>query len=151
MDRVTPRTCILAVWRLRLLLGAALPAFISAILLRLSFEVGCVFTAVWLLLFLYFYILYYPIKLRKLAYGANERTLLVHCGVIYTRVKAIPFTSILYLSVTSTPLERFFGVYTLRVYCAGSVTPLYGLAARQLLQIRRYLLQKSARRVERES
>lgn len=145
MERQIPKLDILTIWRLRLLFCAAAPAFISALLFRYIFLAGCIFTSLWGLGFLYFYILYYPIKYRKLAYAANERCLLVHCGVIYTRVKAIPFASILYLSITSTPLERFFNVYTLRVYCAGSVTHLSGLAARQVLLLRSCLMQRSGR------
>ena len=62
----------------------------------------------------------YPIKYRKLSYGFNRRCLLIHCGVIYTRVKAVPLTSIQYASVASSPLERLFGVCSLLVHAAGS-------------------------------
>lgn len=82
-----PDLQILTVWRIRLLLVALVPSFFSAFFAPRINWVWWLFTAAWMAAFLYFYIFYYPIKYRKLSYGFNRRCLLIHCGVIYTRVK----------------------------------------------------------------
>lgn len=122
-----PHPHILTVWRLRLLLFTLLPSFISACFLPRINWVWWLFTAVWSFAFLYLYIFYYPIKYKKLSYSLAEFCLLVHCGVIYTRVKAMPFTSIQYVSISATPLQRLFDISTVFVYSAGSSVHISGL------------------------
>lgn len=122
-----PDLHVVTVWRIRLLVAAIIPAFVSACFWKQINWVWWLFTASWALAFLYFYIFYYAIKYRKLSYSLNERCLLIHCGVIYTRVKAIPFTSIQYVSVASTPLQRLFGITSLFVFSAGGSAYIPGL------------------------
>ena len=123
-----PDLHVLTVWRLRLLLVAILPSFLSAYFAPHIGLVWWVFTAAWIFAFLGFYIFYYPIKYRKLAYSVNEKCLLIHCGVIYTRVKEIPLTSVQYVSIATTPLQRLFGICSLIVFTAGSNAYIPGLA-----------------------
>ena len=127
MVQKKPDLQILTVWRIRLLLVALVPSFFSAFFAPRINWVWWLSTAAWMAAFLYFYIFYYPIKYRKLSYGFNRRCLLIHCGVIYTRVKAVPLTSIQYATVASSPLERLFGVCSLFVYAAGSSVYIPGL------------------------
>lgn len=134
-----PDLHLLTVWRIRLLLCTMVPSFLSAYFLPRLNWVWWLFTAAWVLAFLGFYIFYYPIKFRKLSYSANANCLLIHCGVIYTRVKAVPLTSVQYVSVGTTPLQRLFGICSLFVYTAGSSSYIPGLAPDRAEELRELL------------
>lgn len=122
-----PDLHVLTVWRIRLLLAAVAPSFLSAYFGANRNWIWWLFTASWTAAFLYFYIFYYPIKFRKLSYSLNKRCLIIHCGVIYTRVKAVPFSSIQYAAIGTTPLQRLFGITSLFVCTAGSSAYIPGL------------------------
>ena len=110
-----PDLRILTVWRIRLLVTAVAPSAVTAYFSINRTWAWWLFSASWIAAFLYFYIGYYPIKYRKLSYSINQTCLVVHCGVIYTRIKA------------STPLQQLFGLCSLVVYAAGSTLRLPGL------------------------
>lgn len=138
MPVMKPALHILTIWRIRLLLCTLLPSFLSAYFFaNRALWWGC--TLVWAALFCYFYIFYYPIKLKKLFLSGNASCLLIHCGVIYTRVKAIPYTGIQYIAVTSSPLERLFGISSLVFRMAGASAYMPGLTPPQVEQIRTFL------------
>lgn len=143
MPVIKPALHILTVWRLRLLLCTLLPSFFSALFFGSRGPIWWSCTIVWVAAFCYFYIFYYPIKLKKLSFGGNDRCLLIHCGVIYTRVKAIPYESIQYLSVTSSPLERLFGICSLVLYMAGASAYLPGLTPEEAETIRADLARRA--------
>ena len=134
-----PDLHMLTVWRIRLLLVALGPSFVSAYFLPRRGLVWWLFTAAWAGAFLYCYIFYYPIKYRKCSYSTTGEALLLHCGVIYTRVKAMPLTSIQYATVVSTPLQRLFGVRSLHVYAAGASLCLPGLPPEEADRLQRLL------------
>lgn len=139
MQLIKPLPALLAVWRLRLVGVSILPAFVSACFATYINWIWWLCTCAWILAFLYLYIFYYPIKLKKLAFGSNNEYLLIHCGVIYTRVKAIPFSSIQYINVVSTPLGRLFGVYSLTIHAAGANAYMPGLSHEQALSLQHWL------------
>lgn len=140
MPSIKPQLHLLSIWRVRLLLCAFLPSFFSAYFIDRQGVLWWIFSALWVLLFLYFYIIYYPIKLRKLCYSGNDAYLLIHCGVIYTRIKAIPYSSIQYLSIASTPLERFFGICSLHLTMAGATASMPGLTRQQAHELHEALM-----------
>ncbi len=125
-----PDLRILTVWRIRLLITVVAPSAVTAYFSINRTWAWWLFSASWIVAFLYFYIGYYPIKYRKLSYSINQTCLVVHCGVIYTRIKAMPLCSIQYVSVASTPLQQLFGLCSLVVYAAGSILRLPGLTLR---------------------
>ena len=132
-----PDLHLLTVWRLRLLLVTLLPSSLSAYFSAWQGLFWWIFTISWAAAFLAFYLFYYPIKFRKLSYSRNSQYLLLHCGVIYTRVKAMPLDSIQYTAIASSPLQRLFHVHTLLIYAAGACLRLPGLpleTAKQLQQ-----------------
>lgn len=123
-----PDLRILTVWRIRLLVTAVAPSAVTAYFFINRTWIWWLFSASWIAAFLYFYIGYYPIKYRKLSYSINQTCLIVHCGVVYTRIKAMPLCSIQYVSVSSTPLQQLFGLCSLVIYAAGSALRLSGLS-----------------------
>ena len=134
-----PDLHILTIWRIRLLLLAVVFSFLSAWFYPHRGWIWWLFTLGWAGGFFYFYLFYYPIKFRKLSYARNQDCLLIHCGVIYTRTRAIPFSAIQYTSTGSTPLERLFGVCSLIVVTAGSRVFLPGLPTQDAQELQRFL------------
>ncbi|MEM1486094.1 PH domain-containing protein [Oscillospiraceae bacterium PP1C4] len=134
-----PDLHVLNVWRIRLVLAAIAPAFLSAYFFLHTSRLWWIFSAAWVLAFFFLYICYFPIRYRKLSYTLNKYSLLIHCGVFYTLVKAIPFTNIQYASVFSTPLERKLGLCSLFVYSAGSTSYIPGLPLEEAMRIQHIL------------
>lgn len=131
-----PNHKILSIWRIRLLGMSVIPSFFTAYFSAWAFHwVWKVWTVLWVGGFLYLYIFYYPIKYKKLSYTFNSRCFILNCGVIYTRVKALPLQNIQYAAVISTPLERLFGLRSLAVMCAGASVYVPGLDAQDALQL----------------
>lgn len=139
MTPIKPSLHILTIWRIRLFLLILIPTFFSAYFARDTGIVWAIFTGLWFCAFLYLYIFYYPIKWKKLLLSSNDHCLLIHCGVIYTRVKAIPFESILYCATGALPLARFFGVCALTFHMAGARADFPGLTPDQAAEVLRFL------------
>lgn len=135
MTVIKPSLHLLTVWRLRLFLCSFLPSFLAAYFFSstilwwgLASAIGAGF--------LFLYIFYFPLRWKKLAYSGNQNCLVIHCGVIYTSVKAVPFGSIQSISIASTPLERLFGICSLGVFMAGARIYLPGLTPEQAEKLR---------------
>lgn len=73
-------------------------------------------------------LVYYPIKFRRLSYRVENGWLTIRCGVIYTRVKAIPLKNIQYTTLAALPLAQWLGLCTLLVHGAGGSIHLPGLS-----------------------
>ncbi len=134
-----PDLRILTIWRIRLLLAAVLLSFLSAYFFSRINRIWWGFLLVWILLFFYLYLFYYPVKYRKLSYTLNKRNLLIRYGVFYNHFKAIPFTSIQYVTVVTSPLQRAFGICTLHAYSAGNMARIPGLLPQTAAQLQRAL------------
>lgn len=142
MAVIKPSLHLLTVWRLRLFLCSFLPSFLAACF----FSNTLLWWAAALAIaagFVFLYIFYCPVKWKKLAYSGNENCLVIHCGVIYTSAKAVPFGSIQSISITSTPLERLFGICSLAVFMAGARIYMPGLTPVQAEELRLGLEGKS--------
>ncbi len=109
----------LAVWRIRIGLLAFFPAFITFFFWAPWSVVWQVFTALWVLGVAVMFWIYYPIKYNKLAYLLTGQAFVLHCGVIYTRVKAIYRENIQFATIASGPVQRLLGVCTLYLVSAG--------------------------------
>lgn len=139
MQLQKPNSQILTVWRLRLAFFTVIPSAIFAYLYPYRNFIWWLLAACAATAFFGLYIFYYPIKYRKLSYSVSQGGLLIHCGVIYTRLKVVPRAGIQYLSLTATPLQRLFGLSTLAVFSAGSTARLPGLTADQAAAIQQAL------------
>ena len=142
MAVIKPSLHLLTVWRLRVFHCSLLPSFLAAYffsntilwwVLALAIAAG----------FLFLYIFYFPVRWKKLAYSGNKNCLVIHCRVIYTSAKAVPFGSIQSLSIVSTPLERLFGICSLAVFMAGARIHMPGLTPVQAEELRLELEEKS--------
>ena len=114
---VDPRAIL--VWRMRLTLAALVPSFCSSLFFPVRNWIWTVFTGLWAGIYLFLFIIYYPIKYKKLSFYLDETYLVIHCGVFYTRTKAIPLQNLQYVTIQTGPLQGLFRVKTVRFLCAG--------------------------------
>ncbi len=114
---VHPRAIV--VWRMRLTLAALVPSFCSALFFPVRNWIWTAFTALWAGVYLFLFVVYYPIKYKKLTFALDDRYLVIRCGVFYNRVKAIPLGNLQYMTLLAGPLQRLFRVCSVQFICAG--------------------------------
>lgn len=136
MQHKKPDSRILTVWRLRLLPAAALFVFLSIRFAAVRKPIWWIFTGFWITICIFFMFIYFPLKYRRLSYAVNRRAFLVHCGVLYTRIKAVPFHAVQYAAILSSPLERRFSICSLVLYMAGSHLSVPGLHSEEAENLR---------------
>lgn len=125
----------LLLWRLRLFLGA-LPFFIlTSLFCELRSPLWLALTGVWVLLFLGFYLAYYPIKYHRLSYRLTGERLLVTSGVVYWRTTAIELANIQFVSLVRTPLATALGLASVTVHAAGGRAHLSGLRYKEAARL----------------
>lgn len=136
-----PQSAIQHVWRIVLVLASLPPA----LLLHLFFTPFTLWWyvggAVWLLSFLFFYLVYIPVRYRNLSFSLSEEFLTVHSGVFSRRVRIMPIASIQFTVVWDSPLHRAFRLCALIVSAAGAHITLPGLTredAKTLAQLLPY-------------
>ncbi|MEG1632009.1 MAG: PH domain-containing protein [Hydrogenoanaerobacterium sp.] len=113
------KKCVL-VWRIRLSIVTAALLLLNTLLFYDETIALIVIAAIILVPFLVMFFWYYPLKYRKLSYASAEDLLVINCGVIYTRRKSILSNNIQYITLTTTPLTKLFGLCTLFFHAAGS-------------------------------
>ena len=130
------------IWEGYLLLLAVLLAAGSVVLAKLPIPIwiSWAFTGLWAALWLFFAVFFLPVMHRKLSYRLLRDRLEVHTGVIYTHQKAMPISSVKYLSTFDGPLERLGGLTNLIVFAAGSFVVVAGLTKEQEAELRRRLI-----------
>ena len=136
----------LTCWRIRLALIASLPALLSALFYSYSRLVWGILTGLWMAAFLLFYFGYYPLKRRRLSYGADGRLFLLNTGVVYDRRKAIPLERIQYVTVSRTPLQRAMGLASVYIHMAGGMAVISCVTAQEAVRLRLMLDPLSGRR-----
>jgi len=117
--RLPPRTLLL--WRIRLTVCAVPAPVIVALFFAGSPVWRRALSAVWIAVYLFFFLFFYPVMHRKLSFGSNGHSVVVHCGVFYNRIKAMEIRNIQQVRCTSSPLERAMGLCTLFIFGAGGL------------------------------
>ncbi len=146
MQLKKPDPRILTVWRLRLLPAAALFFFLSIRFVAVHEPVWWLFTGCWITICMILLCFYFPLKYRYLSYAVKHRVFLLHWGVLYTRIRAVPFHAVQYAAILSTPLERRFSICSLKLYMAGSHISVPGLHNEDAKELRDILSPKKPER-----
>ena len=118
---------ILTIWRISLALTAFVPAFITSLLFQPGTPFWIMLTALWILLFLFFYLFYLPVRYRKLAFAVRGDSLVVRSGVFSTRVRTMPLQNIQYSGLVVSPLDAVWGLGSLVVTAPGGRIRIPGL------------------------
>lgn len=125
-----PQQAVLTIWRLLLVLAAVPPAFLISLLFQAGGLPWLLLVAAWLLAFLFFYLLYLPLRYRKLAFQLQKDRIIVHSGIFYTRIRAMPLQSIQYVGLLISPLDALFGLSALVITAPGGRIVIPGLRRR---------------------
>lgn len=109
----------LSLWRVRL----CLVTFFCPLVVALFFFGFPVWrtglTILWAALFIGMYAGYYPLKYHRLSYKLTSKSLVIHCGVFYDRVKAMELANVQQVTTGATPLQRLMGLCSVYVHGAG--------------------------------
>jgi membrane protein YdbS with pleckstrin-like domain len=84
-----------------------------------------------------------PIEYRHMSYKVDEDGVEIRHGVVWRTIVSVPRSRVQHLDVSQGPLQRSFGLATLRIYTAGTEhaqVDLAGVQHGRALQIRDYLL-----------
>lgn len=85
-------------------------------------------------------ILWWVVSRRYRAWGYAEREddLLVRRGVMFARLSVVPYGRMQFIDVTAGPLERAFGLATVRLHTAAAATDarIPGLASKEAARLR---------------
>jgi len=118
---------ILAVWRIFLVLAALPIALFSSLFLRVGSPLWWAATCAWGVGFLFLYLFYLPAKRRGFSLEFCVDKLVLSAGVFSSVQRTIPFESIQYVRVRSSPIHRWLRLSTLVAVCAGGRIRMPGL------------------------
>lgn len=116
-----------SIWRLRVTGAYVLIMLVTTYLFPMQTRIWAWLALLWSFLFLGMYLIYYPIKYNRLSYAVYHNLLVVNCGVIYTRVKAIPVENIQFITVSASWLMQYFHLCTLIIHGAGGSVHIPGI------------------------
>lgn len=91
------------------------------------------------------------ISVPKKACAIRERDVLYRSGVLWHTVRAVPFNRIQHVETESTPLDRRFGLASLKLYTAGSAAGdlrIHGLPTEVAERLRVFVLERAGAVVE---
>lgn len=148
--RVDPRT--IPVWRWAALLGAALPVVaagaVTLITTITGAEVAPFAAALYplMLLALGLHVWWYPgARYRRLRYRVSDAGLEIESGIVWRTRSSLPRVRIQHTDISQGPIQRRYGVATLKLYTAGSrftLIELPGLAHATAVALRDRLLEQ---------
>ena len=77
-------------------------------------------------------------RVRAWGYAEREDDLFVRRGVLYARLSVIPYGRMQFIDVTAGPVERAFGLATVRMHTAAAASDarIPGLAAEEAARVR---------------
>ncbi|MEO1246212.1 MAG: PH domain-containing protein [Pseudomonadota bacterium] len=91
------------------------------------------------------------IAVPRMGYVIRDKDLVYRSGVLWRSVTAVPFNRIQHVETSSSPLDRRFGLATLKLFTAGGAggdLKIDGLAAGQAEQMRALVLEKAGASIE---
>ncbi|MBC8570662.1 PH domain-containing protein [Zongyangia hominis] len=116
---VKPPRRALALWRVRALLLAFLPAFLCSLLFEVMSLLWLIANGVWIAVFLYLYCFWYPIKWKKLSFCLTEKILYINNGVVYTHRRFIRLQNVQFVSTYQSPLMKLAGLASVIIRAPG--------------------------------
>ena len=99
------------------------------------------------------YVLWPRIEVPRRGYALREHDMLHKHGVLFCNVTAVPFNRIQHVEVSNGPLDRRFGIGTLKLFTAGGSggdLSVEGLPIERAEQLREHILGKTRVAIERD-
>lgn len=128
---LTPQPKILTIWRSVLVFATAAPAFLCSLFFRPGTALWWGLSTFWVLLFLFFYLFYLPVRQRNLSLQIGDDRFVRTSGVFYNASRTVPFENIQFLRVQTSILHRRFGLATLIIVAPGGGMTVPGLRAEE--------------------
>lgn len=123
-----PSLQLMVVWRALLVCATLVPAFLCSLLIRPGSGVWIGVTFVWVAAFLFCYLYYLPARFRRLSLEIKEDRFILSTGVFRQVTRTIPFESIQFLSLRSSPIHRYKKLCSLVIVAPGGRMQMPGLA-----------------------
>ncbi|MDR2932506.1 MAG: PH domain-containing protein [Oscillospiraceae bacterium] len=133
-----PDKRLLTIWRASLALLVLIPAFIISLIFEIMGTLWLILTGAWLLVFLVFYIWYFPFAYQSRSFYIEGNQIFQTGGVIYKYSQCLPIANIQYATIITSPFDRLFGLCALSIVAPGGRMTISGLrpgSARELLEI----------------
>lgn len=84
------------------------------------------------------------VSVPRKGYAIRSHDILYRSGVLWRSVAAIPFNRVQHVETSHTPLDRGFGLATLKLYTAGGDLKIHGMPADVAERMRVFLLERAA-------
>lgn len=139
-----PQPTLLKKWRLFLLLISLVPAFLNALIFTPGEVDWLVASGIWLLLFLFFYQYYLPVRFRKLTFSVSGSRIVIYSGVFSTIVRSIPLDNVQFTSHIASPLDAIWGLCSLKVTAPGGRVVIPGLSSKDADNLAKMLTDRLA-------
>ncbi len=120
MEKLALPRRALILWRVRDSLLVLLAGFIFTLIFSERPFWHCLFLAVSGVVFLFFFCVYHPLKLKKFCYFFINGQLTVDCGVFYNRRRAIPLKNIQSVTIFRGPAMMAFSLSSVAIHSAGA-------------------------------
>ena len=132
---LSARPRILQVWRVVLALASLPVSFLISLILRPGSALWWIATALWAGGFLFCYLFYLPAKQRGFSLTFSGEKLIITANVFSKVEQTVPFESVQFVRVRSSPLHKWAGLATLIVVCAGGKVTMPGLTIAQAREL----------------
>ena len=128
---LVPKPKIVALWRGLLVCFFAIPAIAFSVTMRPGSNIWIVASAMWLFAFLFLYLFYLPARMKGISLTIEESRLIKESGVFVKRLRVIPFESIQYVTVLSSPLHKMWKLSSIAIVVPGAEIYMPGLGAEE--------------------
>jgi membrane protein YdbS with pleckstrin-like domain len=134
--RPSPR--LLMMRRIEVASATVVLAVVAFVVLAFTQIVAAVVVAVVVLLLGLALLLFMGRRVRAWGYAEREDDLFVRRGVMFSRLSVIPYGRMQFIDVTAGPVERLFGLATVRMHTAAAASDarIPGLAADEAARVR---------------
>ena len=137
---VTPKLQIITLWRCALICYVSILAIIFSIFSRPGSAVWWVLSGSWCAAFLLLYLFYFPMRQRSLSYFFDSDQFTHKSGVIFKVSRTVPYASIQYVRVRSSPLHKVWDLSSLTIVVPGGRVFFSGLGTEDLDRVMPLLL-----------
>jgi len=135
-QRPSPR--LLTMRRLEVTSATAALAVVGFVVLAFTQIVAAVIVAAGIVLAGVASLVFVTRRVRAWGYAEREDDLFVRRGVMFSRMSVIPYGRMQFIDVTAGPVERLFGLATVRMHTAAAASDarIPGLAADEAARVR---------------
>ena len=135
-QRPSPR--LLTMRRLEVTSATAVLAVVGFVVLAFTQIVAAVIVAAGIVLAGVASLVFVTRRVRAWGYAEREDDLFVRRGVMFSRMSVIPYGRMQFIDVTAGPVERLFGLATVRMHTAAAASDarIPGLAADEAARVR---------------